>query len=293
MEAEKNIVDRQTDRIVELPAVNGGARVDEVDVAADGLIGQVEGVPIKYQDFSESYRQRLASYAQQSGTDISDATRDALREDTWNSLVTDILITDEIRKLGIDIPSDAVFDVLWNNPPSFVIDSPAFQDDEGNFSFDEYHRQIQLHPERWEAMADYYRSMLQRQILQRLSDPPQHVVPVVLVQHLAPAEENGELHFVALLKELSGVVDLDVQVVLVRLRAEANLLQRRDMMLALLVRFPQPTFLLILPFAVVHYPADRGIAGGGDLDEIQAGLSGSAEGLLFSDNTHLVVRLVN
>jgi parvulin-like peptidyl-prolyl isomerase len=148
-------------------SIFGGGRRRGGQAAQQGLIGIVEGVPIRYQDFSEDYRQRLTNYAQQSGSELSDATRDAIREETWNALVTDILIEHQVQRLGIDVPNDAVFDALWNNPPSFVIQSPAFQDEQGNFSFDEYHRQIQMFPERWEAMADYYRQALQRQILQQ------------------------------------------------------------------------------------------------------------------------------
>jgi len=132
-----------------------------------GLIGVVEGVPIQYRDFSEEYRQRIVDYAQRSGSEVSDATRDAIREETWNSMVTDILVTNEIARLGIDVPDQAVFDILWNNPPQSVYQSPAFQDENGNFSFDAYHREIQMHPERWDGVADYYRSSIQRQTLQR------------------------------------------------------------------------------------------------------------------------------
>ena len=148
-------------------SIFGRKRSGQNQTPEQGLIGVVEGVPIQYRDFSEEYRQRIINYAQQSGTDVSDATREAIRDETWNSMVTDILVTKQIESLGIDVPDQTVFDVLWNNPPQSVYQSPAFQDAEGNFSFDAYHREIQLHPERWDGVADYYRSSLQRQILQR------------------------------------------------------------------------------------------------------------------------------
>jgi len=145
----------------------GSRRRDRGQTPEQGLIGVVEGVPIQYRDFSEEYRQRIVDYAQRSGSEVSDATRDAIREETWNSMVTDILVTSEIARLGIDVPDQAVFDILWNNPPQSVYQSPAFQDESGNFSFDAYHREIQMHPERWDGVADYYRSSIRRQILQR------------------------------------------------------------------------------------------------------------------------------
>ncbi len=145
----------------------GRSRGNQNATPQQGMIGTVAGVPIKYSDFSEEYKQRMINYAQQSGTELSDATREAIREETWNSMVTDILVTRQIQKLGIDVSDEVVLDVLWNNPPQSVYESPAFQDANGNFSFDAYHREIQLHPERWDAVAEFYRSSLQRQILQR------------------------------------------------------------------------------------------------------------------------------
>jgi peptidyl-prolyl cis-trans isomerase D len=131
-----------------------------------GTIGRVDGVPITFRDFNEVVRQRLVEYAQQTGTDISEATREAVREETWNTMVADILISQEIERLGIDVPDELVFELLWNNPPSSVYNAPAFHDESGNFSFDLYHREIQLNPERWEGVAEMYRDSMKRQLLQ-------------------------------------------------------------------------------------------------------------------------------
>jgi parvulin-like peptidyl-prolyl isomerase len=132
-----------------------------------GLLGRVNGVTIEYRDFSEAMRQRLMQYAEQSGGDVSEAAREAIREETWNGLVAEILIDSEIRRLGIDVSNELVFEMLWNNPPQMVVQAPAFQDADGNFSFDLYHREIRLHPERWEGIAEMYRSSLKRSLLQQ------------------------------------------------------------------------------------------------------------------------------
>jgi peptidyl-prolyl cis-trans isomerase D len=132
-----------------------------------GLLGRVNGVAIEYRDFSDAMRERLIQYAEQSGGEVSEAARDAIREETWNGLVAEILVDSEIRRLGIDVSNELVFEMLWNNPPQMVTQSPAFQDEQGNFSFDLYHREIQLHPERWEGIAEMYRSSIKRQLLQQ------------------------------------------------------------------------------------------------------------------------------
>ncbi len=131
-----------------------------------GMIGRVDDTPIRYQDFSDAYRQRAAQYAERTGgAEITDSTAEALREETWNALLADILINNELERLGIDVSNQQVFDLLWNNPPEYVYRSPSFQTEDGRFDFDAYHREIQLHPERWESVAQMYRESLRRQML--------------------------------------------------------------------------------------------------------------------------------
>lgn len=132
-----------------------------------GVIGKVDGVPINYRDFAERIRARLAAYAQQTGTEITEDQREAVREETWYSMVSDILIAEEIERLGIDVSNQLVFDLLWNNPPQEIYTSPAFQTPEGQFDFDLYHREIRMHPDRWENIAQMYRETVKRQLLQR------------------------------------------------------------------------------------------------------------------------------
>jgi peptidyl-prolyl cis-trans isomerase D len=132
-----------------------------------GLLGRVNGVAIEYRDFSDAMRERLIQYAERSGGEVSEAAREAIREETWNGLVAEILVDSEIERLGIDVSNELVFEMLWNNPPQMVTQSPAFQDEQGNFSFDLYHREIQLHPERWEGLAAMYRSSIKRSLLQQ------------------------------------------------------------------------------------------------------------------------------
>jgi len=132
-----------------------------------GVLGRVEGVDIHYREFAERVRARLAAYAQQSGVEVTEAQREAVREEAWYGMVTDILIASEIERLGIDVSNDLVFDLLWNNPPQEIYTSPAFRTEDGGFDFDLYHREIRMHPDRWEGIAEMYRETVKRQLLQR------------------------------------------------------------------------------------------------------------------------------
>jgi len=132
-----------------------------------GMIGVVGNASIRYQDYADALRENLKAYAERSGGEITDEIRAAIEDQTWQTMVSDLLIDQEIERLGIEVSDSHVFDILWENPPQAIYTSPAFQDESGNFDFELYHREIQLHPERWEDVAEYYRKTLKQQILQQ------------------------------------------------------------------------------------------------------------------------------
>ena len=94
-----------------------------------------------------------------------------------------------------------------------------------------------------------------RNILQGFSDPVEQRVAPICVKHLPTTEENGKLHFVALLHEPAGVIYLDLNVVRVCLRPQPYLLYGQCVLMVLLVCLPKFSLLLIEPLAIVNYAA--------------------------------------
>jgi parvulin-like peptidyl-prolyl isomerase len=132
-----------------------------------GMVGVVGNTSVRYDDYAEALRANIKAYGAQAGGGISDDVLAAIEDQTWQTMVGEILVNQEIDRMGIAVADDHVFDVLWNNPPDAVLRSPAFQRENGEFDFDLYHREIEMHPERWEDVAEYYRRMLKQQILQQ------------------------------------------------------------------------------------------------------------------------------
>jgi len=132
-----------------------------------GVIGRVGAASVRYQDYADARGSNLKAYADQAGAQVTDEIRAAIEDQTWQALVQQALIDQEIERLGINVSDQHVFEILWNNPPDVVLRSPAFQKENGQFDFDLYHREIQLHPERWEGVAEYYRRVLKEQVLQQ------------------------------------------------------------------------------------------------------------------------------
>jgi peptidyl-prolyl cis-trans isomerase D len=165
---------------------------------AEGMIGRVNGTPIDYRTFSDATRQRLADYAERTGErDVPPSVRDAVRNEVWNSMVTELLLDQEVQRLHIDVPDELVFEMLWNNPPDVVQNSPAFQDSGGQFNVDLYHREIQLHPERWEAVADLYRQTIRRQILTQQIESSVYVTDNEVWSEFVAQNERVRVSYIA------------------------------------------------------------------------------------------------
>ena len=126
---------------------------------------------------------------------------------------------------------------------------------------------------------------------QAFADLPERRQPDVLVRHLAAAEEHGELDLVALGEEFLGAVGLDGQVVRIDLGAQTDFFKLA--VLAVAAGFLLFLFLLVLPLAIVHDPADGGLGLRRDLHQVQAGFARAALGFVEVDDADLFVVVVN
>ena len=123
-------------------------------------------------------------------------------------------------------------------------------------------------------------------------DLDEDVATEVDVGHLTSAELQGELHLVPLFEELAGMVNLDHQIVV----ADLDGLELQLLELPTAVGRARLVFLLLLlvaPLPVVHDFTDGRAGHRGDLDEIEAGLAGSALGFVGRGGTNLLVVLIN
>jgi peptidyl-prolyl cis-trans isomerase D len=96
-------------------------------------IGSVNGDNITYQEYQKAVENQRESTKQQSGKDIPDEQMDQFRDQVWESLVTEKLITQEVEKLGITVSDQEIKDIiLGDNPPEFL--KRNFIDSLGNFN---------------------------------------------------------------------------------------------------------------------------------------------------------------
>lgn len=96
-------------------------------------IGSVNGDDITYQEYQRAIESQRESTKQKTGKDIPDEQMDQFRDQVWESLVTEKLITQEVEKLGIQVSNEEIKDIiLGDNPPDFL--KQNFIDSLGNFN---------------------------------------------------------------------------------------------------------------------------------------------------------------
>lgn len=95
-------------------------------------VGSINGVKISYQDFVKAMDNERESLKQQ-GKDVPDEDNDQFRDEVWNALVSQTLVSQQIKKFGISVSDQEIRDIiLGNNPPEFL--KRNFIDSTGKFN---------------------------------------------------------------------------------------------------------------------------------------------------------------
>ena len=99
-------------------------------------IAKINGEIISPSQFSNLVNQQLSSL-KGSGQNINEFQLNQARNRVWENLVKDILVTQEVEKLGISASNEEVIYHLENQPPPFLQQNPSFQT-EGKFDSGKY-----------------------------------------------------------------------------------------------------------------------------------------------------------
>ncbi len=137
-------------------------------------IGKVNGKELQAQAFYNAFEQEVANLRQRTGTDPSDSQLDFLRNQVWENMVRDALVTEEIRKRGIQATDSEVLHYIFDAPPEILKQNPSFQNEKGEFDFAKYQAALknpdaQLQPF-WQSVESYMRGALPYQKFQDILD---------------------------------------------------------------------------------------------------------------------------
>ena len=143
------------------------------------VVGSVNGKKITYKDFSELLKTLSDNQKTQSGKEPDESQLKQLREQVWQTIVTQDLVEKEINRLGLTVTDQELVDwVRGDNPPEDL--RRNFVDSTGQFRKDLYEQflsnpnQFIRDPEgreqdygtRW--LADYEKNLRQRRLQEKL-----------------------------------------------------------------------------------------------------------------------------
>lgn len=132
----------------------------------DPVIGIINGREIKFLEFNKIIDQARENQKAQSGQDIEDEQLPAFRDQVWESYVNQILIEQEIEKLGIKVTDDEIYEIITGeNPPEFL--KRNFIDSLGNFNRQMYLQAI-MDPRNKEALAQAEEFVKQQRLQEKL-----------------------------------------------------------------------------------------------------------------------------
>ena len=128
-------------------------------------VGSVNGEPISYKDFQAAIDQQREARKQQ-GQDVDDENLDQFRDQVWDFVVSQRLIEQEVKKMGISVSNDEIRDIiLGDNPPTFL--KQNFVDSAGNFNRQQYETAL-FDPQNEQALINAEQSVRQYRINEKL-----------------------------------------------------------------------------------------------------------------------------
>ena len=109
----------------------GGANI------IDQIAGRVDPsrviARINDQDISPDYFNNLVNQqinqAKENGQTVNDALYERVRNSAWTNLVQEVLVSSEIKRLGLKATDEEIIYHLRENPPEFLRSNPTFQTD--------------------------------------------------------------------------------------------------------------------------------------------------------------------
>ena len=99
-------------------------------------IASINGEIISPTQFNNLINQQLSTL-KNSGQSINDFQINQARNRAWENLLQDVLVSQEVEKLGIKASNEEVMYHLENQPPAFLQQNPTFQT-EGKFDINKY-----------------------------------------------------------------------------------------------------------------------------------------------------------
>jgi peptidyl-prolyl cis-trans isomerase D len=176
----------------------GGSRGGRQGKLAQGIAGEVNGQVLTTKQYELARQDAVKAYREKQGAEPTEAAIRELDNQVWQQMVSETLLTQLYRKLGITVTDDEVVSIIRNSPPrDFMTDQRLFTN--GKFDIAKY-QAVVTNPQNLAWLLEYekqIREALPRQKLQMQVLSGVRVTDGEVNDYFAERNEKVRAQFVA------------------------------------------------------------------------------------------------
>ncbi len=134
---------------------------------ARGIVGEVDGQSISYSQYRERLLQNMENYRQRTGgAEPDEAASRQIEQETWQNLVSEIILQQQFRRLGIQVSDQEVVGIIRHNPPAELQNHPELTSN-GQFDIRKY-QMVLRNPQNLPWLRQYEMEIRRQLPLQKL-----------------------------------------------------------------------------------------------------------------------------
>jgi peptidyl-prolyl cis-trans isomerase D len=191
-----------------------------------GALGEVDGRPVQYQAYMDTYQNLYQRAQQQAGGQLSREQIRQIEDMAWEQVVNQMLLQHEMERRGIRVTNAEILQAARFMPHPDLMQNELFQTD-GQFDLGKYQQFLsspQANDDLLRQLELYYREVLPQAKLMRQVTAGMYVTDAELWQAFRDQSETATVNYVSL--DLSRLVPGDVEVTEREIRDRYN--QRRE-----------------------------------------------------------------
>ncbi|HKK08059.1 MAG TPA: SurA N-terminal domain-containing protein [Gemmatimonadota bacterium] len=176
------------------------SRQQSTQTGANPVVGSVNGRQIHYVEWNRYLQTALDNQRQSSSQPLTDEQVYRVTEQAWDQMVNDMLIQQELDRLGIRVSDAEIREAFRTSPPPSLRNHPAFQTN-GHFDYQKYKAFFSrpgVDPNLLQQIESYYRNVLPRAKLFQLVSQEVDLSDADLWQAYLDQSESARVRYVSL-----------------------------------------------------------------------------------------------
>ena len=125
-----------------LMVLEWGADITGRSAQGNNIVGKINGHEITVEEYNQMLQNAYENERQRTGGELSDADMKRLQNEVWENIIQQILLQEQIKKMGIKVTKREIAYHSVHNPPQYFRNIPAFLTN-GQFDINKYRQALQ------------------------------------------------------------------------------------------------------------------------------------------------------